>query len=107
MRSAGAGAAGATSSWSTRTPNRVDLRPRPDAKEWPSTILVPPGPSRLTDRARPDGPAWAMWAPVRGPANPKRAARSERAILTVQGSGSLVVYGAALRYGMLGEPGPN
>src|SRR4051794_6669194 len=97
MRSAGAGATGATSSWSMRTPNNVDLRPRPDANAWPSTSLAPAGPARLTDKARPDGPAWAMCAPVNGPAAPNRAARSDSAIFTVQGSGLLVVYGAALR----------
>src|SRR4051812_50095233 len=106
MRSAAAGGAGATSACSMRTVYSVDLRPRPDANWWPSTSLAPVGVSRLTERARPDGPAWATWAPVM-PAAPKPAPRSERAIFTVQGSGSLVVYGAAFRYGMLGEPAPN
>src|SRR5438270_13348477 len=99
MRSAGAGGAGATSSFSTRSVNSVDFSPRPEANWWASTSLAAPAPSRLTDSARPEGPAWSTCEPVRGPATPKRAARSVKAIFTVQGSGSLVVYGPAFRYG--------
>src|SRR5436305_5838579 len=99
MRSAGAGGGGATSSLSMRSVKSVDLRPRPLANWWASTTLGAVGLSMLTDNARPDGPACATCAPWTSAPAPKRAARSLNAIFTVQGSGLLVVYGAALRYG--------